>query len=51
MFKEMDGMVQVWIYINGTLVIDDATVDVDYNAILFDVNNNDIIETIWTMGS
>ena len=39
------------LYVNGTLVIDDATVETDYNSILFDVNNNDIIETVWTMGS
>ena len=39
------------LYVNGTLVIDDATVETDYNSIFFDVNNNDIIETVWTMGS
>ena len=37
--------------VNGTIILDDATITGSVGSIYFDVNDADVIETVWTSGS
>ena len=50
-FEDSWNGASVDLYVNGTLVLEDATVEEDFNSLFFDVNSGDEITTFWTEGS